>query len=74
MFHVFANILSRHQYFMILLDFVAANIYVYFQYLFMHLSMRQYFWRNFLNLKFKIDDVVMIIWSIVIIVNFVLTL
>ncbi len=67
-FYVFADILGRRrQYFMILLDFVAANICVYFQYLFMHLSMRQYFWR-------KIDIVVLIIWSIVIIINFVLTL
>jgi hypothetical protein len=33
-FYVFANILSRRQYFVILLDFVAANICVYFQYLF----------------------------------------
>jgi hypothetical protein len=31
--YVFANILGRRQYFMILLDFVAANICVYFQYL-----------------------------------------
>ncbi len=31
---VFANILGKRQYFMILLDFVAANIWVYFQYLF----------------------------------------
>jgi hypothetical protein len=52
MFHVFANILSRCQYFMILLDFVAANVCVYFQYLFMHLSMGQYFWRNCFNLRF----------------------
>jgi hypothetical protein len=29
-----------------LLDFVAANICVCFQYLFMHFCMRQYFWRN----------------------------
>jgi len=36
-FYVFANILGKRQYFMILLDFVAANICVYFQYLFMHL-------------------------------------
>jgi hypothetical protein len=41
-FHVFANILGRRQYVMILLDFVAANICVYFQYLFMHFCMRQY--------------------------------
>ncbi len=73
-FHVVANILGGRLYFMILLDFVAANICVYFQYLFMHLCMRQYFWRNCFNLRFKIDIVVMIIWSIVIIINFVLTL
>ncbi len=57
-----------------LLDFATANIYVYFQYLFMHLSMRQYFWRSCINLRFKIDIVVMIIWSIVIIINFAWTL
>ena len=60
-FYVFADILGRRQYFMILLDFVAANICVYFQYLFMHVSMRQYFWRSCFNLRFKIDIVVMII-------------
>jgi hypothetical protein len=46
---------------MILLDFVAANICVYFQYLFMHLSMRQYFWHNCFNLRFEINVVLMII-------------
>jgi hypothetical protein len=46
---------------MILLDFVAVNICVHFQYLFMHLCMRQYFWRNCFDLRFKIDIVVMII-------------
>jgi hypothetical protein len=35
-FYVSADILGKHQYFMILLDFVAANICVYFQYLFLH--------------------------------------
>jgi hypothetical protein len=60
-FYVFANILGGRQHFMILLDFVAANICVYFQYLFMHLSMRQYFWRNCFDFRFKIDVVVMII-------------
>ncbi len=59
---------------MILLDFVAASICVYFQYLFVHLSMRQYFCRNCFVPGFKIDIVVMIIWSIVIIINSVLTL
>ncbi len=57
---------------MILLDFVVAKICVYFQYLFMHLSMCQCFWRNCFNLRFKINVVVMI--SFVIIINFVLTL
>ncbi len=38
------------------------------------LCVRQYFWRNCFNLRFKIDVVVMIIWSIVFIINFVLTL
>jgi hypothetical protein len=61
LFSVFANILERRQYLMNFPDFVAANICVYFQYLFMHLSMRQYFWRNCFNLRFKINVVVMII-------------
>jgi hypothetical protein len=49
---------------MILLDFVAANICVYFQYLFMHEIMHQYFWRSCFNLRFKINVVVMIIRSL----------
>ncbi len=60
-FYVFVDILSRRQYFMILLDFVAANICVYFSVFIMHLSMRQYFWRNCFDLRFKINVVVMII-------------
>jgi hypothetical protein len=60
-FRVFANILGRRQYFLILLDFVAANICVYFQYLFMQFCMRQYFGAIVLKLRFKIDVVVMII-------------
>jgi hypothetical protein len=44
-FYVFADFLGKRQYFLILLDFAAANICVYFQYLFMHF-VRQYFWRN----------------------------
>jgi hypothetical protein len=44
-----------------LLDFVAANICVYFQYLFMNLNLRHYSWRNCFDLRFKIDTVVMII-------------
>ena len=58
---------------MILLDFAAANICVYFS-IYYALSVRQYFWRNCFDLRFKIDIVVMIIWSIVIIINFFLTL
>jgi hypothetical protein len=46
---------------MILLDFVAANICVYFQYLFMHCVLANIFWRNCFDLRFKIDIVVMII-------------
>ncbi len=53
--------------------FCAANICVYFQYLFMHCVYTNIFWRNCFNRRFKIDVVVMIIWSIVIIINFVLT-
>ena len=60
-FYVFADILGKRQYFMILLDFVAANICVYFRYLFMHCVCANIFWRNFFDLKFKIVIVVMII-------------
>ena len=60
-FYVFADILGRRQYFMILLDFVAANICVYFQYLFMHFVCANIFGAIVLKLKFKIDVVVMII-------------
>ncbi len=73
-FHVFANILGRRQYFMILLDFVAANICVYFQYLFMHFVCANIFGAIVLNPRFNINVVVIVIWSIVIIINSVLTL
>jgi hypothetical protein len=51
MFYACANILGKRQYFndfcnAFLLDLVAANICIYFQYLFMHFCVRQYFWRN----------------------------
>ena len=46
---------------MILLDFVAANICVYFQYLFMHCVCAIIFGAIVLKLRFKIDVVVMII-------------
>jgi hypothetical protein len=39
---------------MILLDFVAANICVYFQYLFMHLCMCQYFGEIVLTLGLRL--------------------
>jgi hypothetical protein len=46
---------------MILLDFVAANICVYFQYLFMHFLCAKIFGTIVLKLRFKIDVVVLII-------------
>ncbi len=58
---------------MILLDFV-LEIFVYFQYLFMQCECANIFWRNCFILRFKIDVVVIVIWSIVIIINSVLTL
>ncbi len=73
-FCVFANILGKRQYFMILLDFVAANICVYFQYLFMHFLCANIFGAIVVKLRFKVDVVEMIIWSIVIFINSVLTL
>jgi hypothetical protein len=60
-FYVFADILGIRQYFLILLDFVAANICVYFQYLFMHFVCANIFGAIVLKLRFKIDVVVMII-------------
>jgi hypothetical protein len=52
----------------------AANICVYFQYLFMHVVCANIFGANVLKSRFKIDVVIMIICSIVIIINSVLTL
>jgi hypothetical protein len=60
-FCVFADILGKRQYFLILIDFVAANICVYFQYLFMHFVCANIFGAIVLKLRFKIDVVVMII-------------
>ena len=57
-----------------LLDLVAANICVYFQYLFMHVVCANIFGANVLKPRFKIDVVIMIICSIVIIIKSVLTL
>jgi hypothetical protein len=59
-FYVFADILGRRQYFLILLDFVAADICVYFQHLFMHFVCANIFGAIVLKLRFKIDVVVMI--------------
>ena len=56
-----------------LLDF-AANICVYFQYLFLHVVCANIFGANVLKPRFKIDVVIMIICSIVIIINSVLSL
>jgi hypothetical protein len=52
----------------------AANICVYFQYPFMHIVCTNIFCANVLKPRFKIDVVIMIICSIVIIINSVLTL
>ena len=56
------------------LVFVAANICVYFQYLFVQFLCANIFGAIVLKPRFKIDVVIMIICSIVIIINFVLTL
>ncbi len=53
--------------------FFAANICVYFQYLFMHFVCANIFGENVLKPRFKVDVVIMIISSIVIIINYVLT-
>ena len=58
----------------ILLDFVAANSCVYFQYVFMHFLCANIFGAIVLKPRFKIDVVVVVIRSIVIIINSVLTL
>ncbi len=52
----------------------AAIICVYFQYLFLHVVCANIFGTNVLKSRFKIDVVIMIICSIVIIINSVLTL
>ncbi len=57
-----------------LLDLVAANICIYFQYLFMHFVCANIFDAIVSKPRFKIDVVIMIICSIVIIINSVLTL
>ena len=62
-FYVCANILGKGQHFdnfclIILLDFVAANICVYFQYLFMHFVCANIFGAIVLKPRFKIDVVV----------------
>ncbi len=52
----------------------AANICVYFQYLFMHVVCANIFGANVMKSRFEIDVVIMIICSIVIIIKSVLTL
>ena len=59
---------------MILFDVVTANICVYFQYLFVQFLCANIFGAIVLKPRFKIDEVIMIICSIVIIINSVLTL
>ncbi len=65
-FYACANILDNRQYFNdfcneFLLDFVAANICIYFQYLFMHFMCANIFGAIVLKPRFKIDVVIMII-------------
>jgi hypothetical protein len=65
-FYVCADILGKRQYFdnfclIILLDFVAENICVYFQYLFMHFVCANIFGAIVLKPRFKIDFVVVVI-------------
>jgi hypothetical protein len=67
------NILSGYQYFIICLILCCKYLCIFSVFIYA-LCMRQYFWRKCFNLRFKNDVVVMIIWSIVIIINFVLTL
>ncbi len=52
----------------------AASICVYFQYLFMHVVCANIFGPNVLKPRFKIDVVIVIICSIIIIINSFLTL
>ena len=59
-FCVYANILGKRQYFLILLDFVAANICVYFQYLCIFVC-ANIFGSIVLKPRFKIDAVIMIV-------------
>ncbi len=84
-FYVEANILGKRQYFN---DFAISfaclcnefclifccKYCVYFQYLFMHFVCANIFGANVLKSRFKIDVVIKIICSIVIIINCVLTL
>jgi hypothetical protein len=65
-FYACANILGKSQYFdnfcnVFLLDFVAANICVYFQYLFMHFLCANIFGAIVLKPRIKIVVVIMII-------------
>ncbi len=76
-FHISAWFFKKRKDFVNLLDFSWLQIFVYiFSILFLNLYQvcANINWCNCFNLRFKIDIVVMIIWSIVIIINFVLTL
>jgi hypothetical protein len=67
------NILSGCWYFMIMLDF-ELQIFVYIFSIYLCIVYAPIFLGNCFNLRFKIDILVMNIWGIVIIINFVLTL
>jgi hypothetical protein len=71
---MYFDILSGCYYFYDFAWFCAANICVYFRYLYMHFVCANIFGAIVLSLRFKIDAVVIVIWSIVIIINSVLIL
>ncbi len=78
-FYVCASSLGKRQYFndfawLFCLILLLQIFCVYFQYLFMHFVCANIFGEIVLKPRFKIDVVVVLIWSIVIIINSVLTL
>ncbi len=80
-FCVYANILSKRQYFdnffamiFCLILLLQIFVYIFSITLFMHFVCANIFGAIVLKPRFKIDVVIMIIWSIVIIINSVLTL
>ncbi len=70
----FSDFTVSSAYFIRAISFCFDNIHVCFQYLFMHVVCANIFGANVLKPRFKIDVVIMIICSIVIIINSVLTL